>query len=425
MSHLELSVEKLIQYFFIYFIQLALQEDGTEIDDDEILIQLSQLSTTPILLTVLSENKNWKDILAERKNDQNVLNVTTSKNLPASPSTSTSSMSSNSSKKQYVLNMKEGVWDKISDTIITTCQKGEKLLPAQRQAINRVVADYMINVLQQTSRGVSEEIAKNICETYPQTFKDTIDNQQWGSGVETLRMQIYNCVQYMKHTKSRTKRALSPDSDDTDQEERRKEAAILRRQDEYGCVEYAPRLPSTEDPKSQEEKRLRLIELFAVVERDTKEVGQLMTETYPTQRGVINEKLRNIEQILVDWPFLKEPEFILQHGSILLGKNIHNVWSDSLSKKVKPIRQYFKFSKNIPDRKMQAITCIINECKETAQVTKENMPKILVIFPLLLEYFGEKSNFLFKIISIDKADADIPAVADSDYPVLIIRGIYI
>jgi len=43
---------------------------------------------------------------------------------------------------------------------------------------------------------------------------------------------------------------------------------------------------------------------------------------------------------------------------------------------------------------------IINENKEAAQVTKENTPKILVIFPLLLEYFGEKTNFLFKIISV-------------------------
>ncbi|KYQ49820.1 hypothetical protein ALC60_11102 [Trachymyrmex zeteki] len=293
--------------------------------------------------------------------------------------------------------MKEEVWDKVSDTIVTTCQRGEKLLPAQRQTINRIVADYMINVLQRTSRGVAEKIARNICETYPETFKDTIDNQQWGSGIETLSMQIYNCVQYMKHTKSHNKRALSPDSDDADEEERKKEAAILRRQDEYGCVEYAPRLPSTENSKSQEEKRLRLLELFATLERDTNEIGQLMTETYPTLRGVINEKSRNIEEILVQWPFLKESEFILQHSSILLGKNIQKVWSDSLSKKVKSIRQYIKFSKKIPTN---VKICIVNECKDVVQITKENTPKILVIFPLLLAYFTEKTNFLFKIISV-------------------------
>lgn len=71
----------LYNIFFISFIQLALQEDGTEIDEDDILIQLSQLSTTPIVLSILSENQKSKSILAEKENYQNVLNEITSKNL--------------------------------------------------------------------------------------------------------------------------------------------------------------------------------------------------------------------------------------------------------------------------------------------------------------------------------------------------------
>lgn len=123
----------------------------------------------------------------------------------------------------------------------------------------------------------------------------------------------------MKHTKSWNKRVLSPDSDD---EEKTEKVAILRRQDQYGFIEYAPKLSFTENPKLQKEKLLWLIELFATVERDTKEVGQLMAETYATLQSIINEKSRNIEEISVHWPFLKKPEIILQHSSILLGKDI-------------------------------------------------------------------------------------------------------
>ncbi|XP_070526490.1 uncharacterized protein [Cardiocondyla obscurior] len=292
--------------------------------------------------------------------------------------------------------MKEGVWDKVSDTILSICQREEKLQPAQRQAINRIVADYMFNVLKQTSRGVAEKIAINICETYPETFRDTIDNEQWGSGVESLRMQIYNCVQYIKHTKNRKRAFIGSDSDDADFEERKKETATSRRQDEYGCVEYAPRLPSTEDSKSQEEKRLRLLELFANVERNNKEISKLMIETYPTLRGIINEKSRKIKEFLVEWPFLKEPEFFLEHSSMLLGKNVQKIWLDSLSKKVKPIRQHIKFT----SKKSEKVIGIINQCKEAAEVTRDNVPKILT----------------------DTADVDVLTVADSDYPVLIIRG---
>ncbi|XP_070531448.1 uncharacterized protein [Cardiocondyla obscurior] len=314
------------------------------------------------------------------------------KTIKTSPSTSTSS---NNSKNSCVLNLKTGVWDKVPNTILCTCERGEKLLPSQRQTINRVVADYMLNELKQTSRGMAEKIALNICNTYPKSFKDTIDNQQWGSGIESLRMQIYNCVQYMKHTRNK-KRAFSSDSDDAELEERKKQTAISQRRDQYGCIAYAPKLPPTEDSKSQEEKRIQLLELFANVERDTKTVNHLMIDTYPTVRGIINEKSKKIEELLIDWPFLKDSDFLLQHSSTLLGKDVTNIWSNSLNTKVKPIRQYLKFLK----KKSGNMTNIINECKAAVQITKNNTPKILV----------------------DTADTNVLSIPNSNYPVLIIRG---
>ncbi|XP_011698267.1 PREDICTED: uncharacterized protein LOC105456143 [Wasmannia auropunctata] len=224
---------------------LVALEDGTEIDDDDIIIQLSDTCNTPLLLTIWSEKLALKETNALKtniENNTNVLSVTSVENRQASPSTSKSK--SNRSQEKYVLDMKE-IWNKVPSGIFEACKNGEKLLPKHRQSLNRVVADYMINEIKATSRAVAEEIAHNICETYPLTFKDIIGNEQWGSGIETLRLQIYNCVQYMKHTKQQTKRSLSPDSDDVDNELKKKEALLLRRQDEYGGVEYASKLPST------------------------------------------------------------------------------------------------------------------------------------------------------------------------------------
>ncbi|XP_039315165.1 uncharacterized protein LOC120359845 [Solenopsis invicta] len=45
-----------------------------------------------------------------------------------------------------------------------------------------------------------------------------------------------------------------------------------------------------------------------------------------------------------------------------------------------------------------------------------------MIFRLLIFYFNEKENFLFKIIGNDVDDADVINAADTEYPVLIIRG---
>lgn len=81
----------------------------------------------------------------------------------------------------------------------------------------------------------------------------------------------------------------------------------------------------------------------------------------------------------------------------MLGKDVCKVWADSINKKIKPLRQYLKFCKrgNIDER-----TEIINNCKVAVKVRKDEVPKILVTFKLLINYFQESENLLFKIISV-------------------------
>ena len=62
----------------------------------------------------------------------------------------------------------------------------------------------------------------------------------------------------------------------------------------YGCVEYAPILPSDENAETQENKRRNLLQLFVLYERGPN-IFKLMEETYPTLRAVLNEKKRFTE----------------------------------------------------------------------------------------------------------------------------------
>ena len=43
---------------------------------------------------------------------------------------------------------------------------------------------------------------------------------------------------------------------------------------------------------------------------------------------------------------------------------------------------------------------IFEKCKQAEALTKDKVPKQLVIFPLLLCYFGESENDLYKIIDV-------------------------
>ncbi|XP_039308356.1 uncharacterized protein LOC120358366 [Solenopsis invicta] len=298
--------------------KLLLQNDGTEIDDNDVLLEYAEQSKDMIVLTILDSSS-------------------------ISTCSEALSSSNRSSTKVKSINLEDGVWSKLSERIVAACVRGDKLCFSDRKAVIQKIVEYMIDTLKNTTRSKAHEIATILCNTYPKTFADTIGNDEmWGSGLETVRLEIYNACLYKINSKKRKSfsKATNYDSDDAEQEERQQQATS-RRQDEYGCVEYASIL--LYENAESENKRRTLLELFALHEINP-QVLKLMEETYPTLRAVLNDKSRNLEIIAAEWPFLQETDCFFQHCSRLLGKNVVQVWTNSLSNKTKSIRQYFKHS---------------------------------------------------------------------------------
>lgn len=116
-----------------------------------------------------------------------------------------------------------------------------------------------------------------------------------------------------------------------------------------------------------------------------------MNETYSTQRALINETTRNLNLLLLDWPFLKIVQYLFEHGSKLLGKDIGNIWLQSMTQKIRPICQDLRICKN--NRKYEIeIATIMTDCT-TAMI-------IRVVFSLPLLHFREKEQLLYKIIDV-------------------------
>ena len=208
------------------------------------------------------------------------------------------------------INLDQYVWKKLSNVIIQALKNGDRLTYPQRKTVIHLVVDYMIDELQDTSRGMANEIAKIMSNTYPHEFLDTVGNERWGSGHDSLRLGIYNtCLYKVSRQKGRKKRpfiAISNDSDDEDKEKRDKECARIEKQDEYGCVDLAPSLPEDKTRESQEEKKAQLQEFFRSGEYQHANISKLMDDTYPTLRAELNNKKRDLEKIVLEWPFLKE-----------------------------------------------------------------------------------------------------------------------
>uniref|UniRef100_A0ABD2XN71 Ubiquitin-like domain-containing protein n=1 Tax=Trichogramma kaykai TaxID=54128 RepID=A0ABD2XN71_9HYME len=388
--------------------------DGTIMDDDEILIDYAQHSRDVIILKIIETEKEEMEALNS--------GISATKNI--APNLKVLQV-------PHTESIDEFLWKKVDDRIIGLCKSKKPVVGSDRKDIYNRVADHMITKLKNTSRGKAEEFARQIGGRYSESFCDAVDDSTpedvWDDGVDTLRQQILNAVNYklMKMKASQKQKSVALlDSDDEEINARKKKDSLLLMQDEYGCVEYAPKLPESESHVTQEDKRLLLLQLFQNSEEKNEKIEELMISTYPTQRLMINQKNRDLDLIFLDWPYLKTAGYLFVHCNILLGKDLQQLWNNTLPVKAKVIRLYFqcqisnkKFQKNNSEMKDW-----INESKEASKMIKSKMPKIFVIFPLVTLFFKEKSNLLFKLVDETTENADMLKMVETEYPILLIQG---
>ena len=80
--------------------------------------------------------------------------------------------------------------------------------------------------------------------------------------------------------------------------------------------------------------------MFKTAELVEADISKLMDETYSTQRSAITSS--NIQTVTVNWPFLKEPKYLILHSNRLLGKDVDNVYISFLTENARKLRQCLK-----------------------------------------------------------------------------------
>ena len=280
----------------------------------------------------------------------------------------------------------------------------EKILNStEKRAVSAIVVDYLLNVLKTTKRRVASEIAKKICDKFPKWFADSINyHETWGCGHGTFFLSIYNSLLYQKAKIDSSKRAgkkrgllSNADSDDEAESQRIREKDLREKQDIYGCINYAPLLTDDETQETQAALRIQLVQLYSTDKND-KNIGSLMQKTYPTLRAVINDPNVDLLTITQNWPFLQEVEHFVAHSNYLLGDDLTKKWTDSIENRMKITGQYLKSLKLNSESKSQ-VDRFVDEAKSACIIRKDRIPKHLVVFKLLMHYFKENENFLFKV----------------------------
>ncbi|XP_015120974.1 uncharacterized protein LOC107043837 [Diachasma alloeum] len=406
--------------------QLVLQEDGTEIDDDGILLEMASNASTTLALMILPEGISYASRLGE---------TSTSVGTAASVSSSSTIIS------QADFENDRNLWSAFPSALLAAAKDDKLATDDQRRELVRNICHYVFDIHGDTSRGTAVAIAKTICSKYRATFVNAIDGVVIDSGWESLSAQIYSAINYRK-ARERSKRSAPPqgadpdDEDDDHNNQRPLPQPIPYKRDEYGCVEFQPLLEEGETPATQETKRKLLITLHeASPDIIGEEVKQLMNDTYATQRLVINECSRGnglTVSFFKKWPFLKNAAVLLSHAQRLLGTQVEEVWSRNLLQTAPKIRKFCKYEyltqvmtaqkrgKELPDK---FVKNTIKEAKRQArEVTRSELSLTLVMFPLLVQYFEEVQDFLYVIVESTLMIEEIVANINNTATTMIIRG---
>ena len=292
------------------------------------------------------------------------------------------------------------------------CFMGKIPSPADRRLMIQGIAHYMLHDLKNSSRGMAEDIAKMLFERFP-TLGDYAKGVPLGKGFETLREQIYHAVNYRKESSDKKQRKRRPNDSFFDVEEENT-SSILRKQDDYGCMEYGSPTSSSEDSSALEEKRLGLVELYQkLAEWDPEKISNDLHATFNSLRLMINAENRNIIVLFSQWPFLAESNYLLQHASRVIygkdgrsGKTLQQIFQENHGRTMPALIQHCKAlcltkkkkTKNSPD--MDHIKELIRTAQDMTISMNSEIPNAVLMFRLLIAVFKEEERFLLSVIPV-------------------------
>ena len=197
-------------------------------------------------------------------------------------------------------------WDKFPKQILNACENELQPHPLPLNEMKRILVDDILRQSKQKpSKKDFEAVALKVVSKYPKSFQDTIGGISLGKGYESLAIALYDRCNYI--TKRRSFYNSSPPS---------KKELAFQKNESYGCKirSWKPELLSSEN---NEDDKIWLQEEYKKVDKDKENVKIKMEPTYTLQRQMINDNAL-ITQLMSEWPFLFEHQYLLSHYDELI-----------------------------------------------------------------------------------------------------------
>ncbi|CAN7980447.1 unnamed protein product [Ixodes pacificus] len=271
--------------------------------------------------------------------------------------------------------------------LLQACKDQQKPTKGDMHQVVRTLSSLIIDQHPSPGRHNLRIIAAKIADKFPSSFQATLQGTVVGSGIETSRWKLENCV----NNKKRSAPQLLPTEivNDPDSFQPRKRSV----RDSYGCVAWQPELPCGETVHTQAEKRQRLLVEYTKLQPDERLVNDLMLQTFPSQRSSINNS-SSVGHVKESWPFLFEEECLVQHAKQLLGDEVVRAIEVNMEKVGLRVYRYAYSQLKFPRVKKSLEQ--IEEAKRRFQCVTPEHESIL----LLLALFSEDEEMVYKILEV-------------------------
>ncbi|XP_065103923.1 uncharacterized protein [Paramisgurnus dabryanus] len=315
----------------------------------------------------------------------------------SSPSDSDSTSSSTQQDSSWHYNFKVP-WNMLPAVLRKKLENQERPTARERREMVRIIAGEILAICQKPSKKHLNEVARKMVLTYPKSLKDMIGDEVVGSGHDALTKQFQHRIDNYR----RNEKHSSTIDDGSPVPEKK-----LQRKDSYGCILWESRPVNVE---AQMKKKKEMQEMFKVNDMHAKQIEQLMSDTFVSQRSDIQSG-KDTQLIKEEWPFLFSLVGMKAHFKLLTGVHINEAFEEAMAVKFARVLEYLQ---SLPLEKSSIAS------KQRAEIQARGGPSGAVM--MLLLHFKEDHARMFHMVDKTCIAAEVQTDHLPPTPCIIVCG---
>ncbi|KAL7407439.1 hypothetical protein ABVT39_008394 [Epinephelus coioides] len=268
-------------------------------------------------------------------------------------------------------------WNMLPAIVRKKLHNQEQPTARERREVIRIITAEILATCKAPAKKHLSEVARKMVLEYPEFFKDVIEGEVIGSSYDSLTKQLQCRVDNYKRNEALGKKRIIPDDTSTVPENKK------QRKDSYGCIQWESGPVNVE---AQMKKKKDMQKIFLENERNEKQIEQLISDTFISQRNDIMSG-KDTRALTEEWPLLFSLVGMKAHFKLLTGVHINEGFEEAMASKLARVLEYFQ---SLPLEKSSVAA------KQRAEIQAGGGPCGAVL--MLLSHFKEDRARMFHMV---------------------------